>query len=159
MLVGLGWEFGRLSTEIVEEARIRGRALLRMDYAGVNPTSLIARLIVEAKAWSKSFVYPSDQALRAGRVPATTEALLVKAIEHYKHTLDLTGSPVIREWAESISTLSGRSPRRPGHFAGTHDQRRGTTLHRLRPRSRETAHKTPDVMSGCDAVDGSSTGV
>jgi hypothetical protein len=100
MLEGLGWELGRLSRDIIEEARIRGTAMLRMDYAGVNPATLRARLIVEAKAWDKRFVSASDDGRRQCHAPTSPESLLAKGIEHYKQTLDVAGSPVIGEWAE-----------------------------------------------------------
>lgn len=105
MLIGLGWELGRLSREIVEEARLRGSTMLRMDYAGVNPGTLRARLIVEAKAWDRPFVSASDSVRRQRRTPTGPDVLLARAIEHYKRTLTLNGSPVIGEWAESIQQL------------------------------------------------------
>jgi hypothetical protein len=102
---GLGWQLGTLSRNIIEEARVRGTTMLRMDYAGVNASTLQARLILEAKAWDKPFARASDVARRRGNVPATARELLAKAIEHYKERLDLAGSPVIAEWAESIQQL------------------------------------------------------
>lgn len=74
--------------------------MLRMDYAGVNPSTLQARLILD-----KPFACASDAARQRGNVPASTRELLAKAIEHYKQTLDLAGSPVTAEWAESIQQL------------------------------------------------------
>ena len=57
-----------MSRDIIEEARVGGTTMLRMDYAGVNPSTLQARLILEAKAWDKPF-------LRAPRMPRGNGAM------------------------------------------------------------------------------------
>src|ERR1700704_2202011 len=62
MLSGLGWDLGRMTREIVEEARALGGTTLFLDYLGVNPELLVPLLIVEAKAWARPFVTPSSAA-------------------------------------------------------------------------------------------------
>jgi hypothetical protein len=55
MLVGLGWDLTRMTSEMVEEARAQDDTTLFLDYLGVNPELRIPLLIVEAKAWAKPF--------------------------------------------------------------------------------------------------------
>jgi hypothetical protein len=107
VLTGLGWDLSRLTREVVEEARVRGSTTLRMDYVGVNPETRTPLLIVETKAWDRPFVSRSSKAGDSqGRTnPSNVMALLAEAIEHFKDAQSIAGSPVIKEWAESIEQL------------------------------------------------------
>lgn len=58
-LIALGWNLDQQGHEILEEAQAKGETTLFLDYLGVNPDSRVPLLIVEAKAWGKSFVSPS----------------------------------------------------------------------------------------------------
>jgi hypothetical protein len=60
ILSALGWDLGRLTLEMVEEARVQGDSTLFLDYLGINPTRGSPLAIVEAKAWAKPFVTASD---------------------------------------------------------------------------------------------------
>jgi len=107
MLAGLGWDLRRMTNEMVEEARVQGKAILRMDYTGVAPNTGAPLLIVEAKAWARPFITPSSsgEADQGSRNEQGLDALLVKAIEHYKKTGSPNNSPVTREWADTIEQL------------------------------------------------------
>ena len=59
-LTALGWDLGRLTPEMVEEARVQGDSTLFLDYLGINPGRGSPLAIVEAKAWAKPFVTASD---------------------------------------------------------------------------------------------------
>jgi hypothetical protein len=60
ILSALGWNLGRMTREMVEEARARGDTTLFLDYLGVNPALLVPLSIVEAKAWGKPSVMASN---------------------------------------------------------------------------------------------------
>jgi len=107
ILAALGWDLGRLTQEIVEEARAQGDTTLFLDYLGVNPATRVPLLIVEAKAWAKPLVTPSpDWAAQQGRAsPSSHEALIAKAIEHCKAGGQPNDSPVILEWAQWLHKL------------------------------------------------------
>lgn len=108
MLTGLGWDLSRMTREVVEEARVQGKAILRMDYLGVEPDTSAPLLVVEAKAWARPFIAPSSTA-ESGKGRKNDElrpdALIAKAIEHHKKHQTIENSPVTREWAESIEQL------------------------------------------------------
>jgi hypothetical protein len=107
ILDGLGWNLGRMTREMVEEARAQGDTTLFLDYLGVNPELRVPLLIVEGKAWGKPFVTESDAAaaeeVLANRSPP--EALLAKAIQHCKQGGRPERSPLILEWAKWIHKL------------------------------------------------------
>ncbi|MBB4373750.1 hypothetical protein GGD63_006578 [Bradyrhizobium sp. cir1] len=103
----LGWDLGRLTQQVVEEARAQGDTTLFLDYLGVNPTTRVPLLIVEAKAWAKPLVTPSfgGAAQQVLTSPSSHEALIAKAIEHCKAGGQPNQSPVILEWAEWLHKL------------------------------------------------------
>ncbi|MGV7219339.1 hypothetical protein [Bradyrhizobium sp. UFLA05-112] len=107
ILVALGWNLGRLTQEIVEEARAQGDTTLFLDYLGVNPTTQVPLLIVEAKAWAKPLVTPSfaGAAQQILASPSNHESLIAKAIEHCKAGGQPNQSPVILEWAQWLHKL------------------------------------------------------
>jgi hypothetical protein len=108
MLAGLGWNLSRLTREMVEEARVQDDTTLFLDYFGVNPDNRTPLLIVEAKAWAKPFVTPSDGAsakLGARNSQSSSEALIAAAVEHCKAGGEPDASPVILEWARWIHKL------------------------------------------------------
>ena len=94
---------------MVEEARVQDDTTLFLDYFGVNPDSRTPLLIVEAKAWAKPFVTPSDRAsanLGARNSQNSREALVAAAVEHCKAGGEPDASPVILEWAGWIHKLT-----------------------------------------------------
>jgi hypothetical protein len=107
ILSGLGWNLSRMTREMVEEARARGDTTLFLDYLGVNPELRVPLLIVEAKAWGKPLVTPSNAgaAAQVAASPSSAGALIAKAIEHCKAGGLPGQSPVILEWAEWIQKL------------------------------------------------------
>ncbi len=107
MLTGLGWNLGRLTREMVEEARVQDGTTLFLDYLGVNPDKRTPLLIVEAKAWAKPFVTSSEAASAklGSRNYQSPEALIAAAIEHCKAGGKPDESPVILEWASWIQKL------------------------------------------------------
>ncbi|TYL89974.1 hypothetical protein FXB40_34155 [Bradyrhizobium rifense] len=107
ILAALGWDLGRLTREIVEEARAQGDTTLFLDYLGVNPTTRAPLIIVEAKAWAKPLVSPSfgGAAQQVLTSPSSHEALIAKAIEHCKAGGQPNQSPVILEWAQWLHKL------------------------------------------------------
>jgi hypothetical protein len=108
MLAGLGWNLSRLTREMVEEARVQDDTTLFLDYLGVNPNNRAPLLIVEAKAWAKPFVTPSEGAsakLGAKNSPSSWEALIAAAVEHCKAGGEPHASPVILEWVGWIHKL------------------------------------------------------
>jgi hypothetical protein len=114
MLAGLGWNLGRLTREMVEEARVQDDTTLFLDYLGVNSDNRTPLLIVEAKAWAKPFVTPSDRAsanLGARNYRSSWEALIAAADEHCKAGGEPDTSPVILEWAGWIHKGRSRAKR------------------------------------------------
>jgi hypothetical protein len=107
ILDGLGWNLGRLTQEIVEEARAQGDTTLFLDYLGVNPDLRVPLLIIEGKAWGKPFVTPSNAGAAAQVLanPSSPEALIAKAVEHCKTGGQPDASPLILEWAGWIHKL------------------------------------------------------
>lgn len=107
ILSGLGWSLGRMTLEMVEEARVRGDTTLFLDYLGVNPSSRVPLLIVEGKAWAKPFVTESSAgaAAQVQTSPSSPEALIAKAIEHCKTGGQPAQSPIALEWAEWLAKL------------------------------------------------------
>jgi hypothetical protein len=107
ILSSLGWNLGRLTQEMVEEARLQGDSTLFLDYLGVNPAQGSPLAIVEAKAWAKPFVTASDLgaagALRAN--PSSIQDLVAQAIQHCKTGGQPKDSPVALEWAKWIAKL------------------------------------------------------
>jgi hypothetical protein len=107
ILSSLGWNLGRLTREMVEEARLQGDSTLFLDYLGINPTQGVPLAIVEAKAWAKPFVTASDVGA-AGAVrgnPSSVETLLALATEHCKSGGKPEESPIAPEWAKWIAKL------------------------------------------------------
>jgi hypothetical protein len=107
ILSALGWDLGRLTLEMVEEARVLGDSTLFLDYLGVNPAMGSPLAIVEAKAWAKPLVTVSDTGAAAevrGR-PSSHAALIAAAIEHCKGGGQPAESPVTLEWARRIAKL------------------------------------------------------
>jgi hypothetical protein len=107
ILSSLGWNLGRITQEMIEEARAQGDTTLFLDYLGVNPDLRVPLLIVEAKAWAKPLVDVSNTgaAAQVSTNPSSREALIAKAIEHCKAGGQQNSSPVILEWAEWLHKL------------------------------------------------------
>jgi hypothetical protein len=98
----LGWQLG-LGGDVAEEARIKAETTTRMDYVGVNDTTNVPVLVVEAKSWEKPFVGPRD-----GKRPQATEReLIVEAIRHIRGGGTKETSPVTGEWHENLQQVSG----------------------------------------------------
>lgn len=107
LLEALQWDLSRFEHQVNEEARVSSKTTIYIDYLGVNPTTRTPRLIVEAKAWSKPLVAPSDRgAKRETDTSRSTAAdLVAKAVTHCKNNGSVETSPVIKEWAEWIAKL------------------------------------------------------
>lgn len=107
ILSALGWNLGRMTREMVEEARIQGDTTLFLDYLGVNPDGRSPLSIVEAKAWALPFVTASSAgaAAQVRGNPSTPEALIAKAIEHCKAGGGPDKSPVSLQWAKWLDKL------------------------------------------------------
>ena len=133
-LHALGWDLTRLNEQMIEEARTRGEATLRLDYLGVNPQTRIPIFIVEAKPWAAPFVAHSAKGGSAESPEASRPiSLICAAIEHCKAGGKPEDSPVTLEWAElSRQTSPIRHDRKRRKWP-----RRHTPCHALRAMARD----------------------
>ena len=76
-VVLLGWKLG-LGGDMSEEARLRNGTVTRMDYLGIETESNTPVLMIEAKAWGKPFITPSQRS-----ASYTYSTLIAQAIDHW----------------------------------------------------------------------------
>lgn len=93
----LGWSLG-IHGDVVEEARIKAETTTFMDYVGVNQTTRVPALLVEAKAWGKPFIVPRDGAGFEG----SKRQLITAAIQHINEGGEKEKSPVIGIWHDDL---------------------------------------------------------
>jgi len=120
MLAALGWNLDRMNEEMIEEARVRGESMLRLDYLGVAPQARLPRAIVEAKPWASPLVSPSIRGEEAAGTDDTTHSrtglapiaedkvlaeLIASALRHHQDGGAREQSPVALEWADWLAKL------------------------------------------------------
>jgi|SRR5579859_1263636 len=99
LLDELGWTIG---TNIVEEARVKGKTTLFLDYLGVHVEERIPLLILEAKAGDEPFVSGATTAFSR----QSPSELISLALHHIKNETT-TQKPVISDWLNWLKQLHG----------------------------------------------------
>ncbi len=95
----LGWSLGP-DGDVAEEARIKAETIRFIDYVGIKDDTHAPVLILEAKAWSKSFVLP-----RRARAAGTARQLIMEAIKHVNDGKTKATSPVIGDWHDYLDQV------------------------------------------------------
>ena len=97
----LGWRLG-IGGNVEEEARLRIPRTTFMDYLGVARDTNTPVLLIEAKAWDKSFITPQAKGANASYEAA---GLIAQAIEHWRNRGDRAGSPAVPEWHDYLEQV------------------------------------------------------
>ncbi len=99
LLTELGWSLGPRG-DVAEEARLRAKTTLFIDYMGVSDVKT-PLLIVEAKAWDVPFISAR------GRTRSRGMDLLVLTIEHLKSGKAREESPAALAWYDYLDQIAG----------------------------------------------------
>ncbi len=99
LLTELGWSLGPRG-DVAEEARLRAKTTLFIDYMGVSDVKT-PLLIVEAKAWDVPFI--------SGRGGTRSRGmdLLVLTIEHLKSGNSREECPAVLAWYDYLTQIAG----------------------------------------------------
>lgn len=94
----LGWTLG-LGGDVAEEARIKSETTRFIDYVGVNDTTLVPVLLLEAKAWDKEFIRPTKT------FSGTERQLMMAALRHVNQGGDKAEAPVLGAWHDYLAQV------------------------------------------------------
>ncbi len=97
----LGWSLGSKGN-VAEEVRIKAETMRFMDYVGLKEDTKAPLIILEAKAWNKSFVSARNPEERA-----TDDDLIAAAIRHILNDGSGNDSPVSNQWHAYLKQIMG----------------------------------------------------